>query len=72
MGVFCARQPPASTDTLTRSASARATSAAFKPRMSTVTKSWVEVFMHRRMEGKRSACEAGGGPAKAKAACRSD
>ena len=35
--------------TLTRSACARATSAAFKPRISTVTKSWEEVFMSRPM-----------------------
>lgn len=39
-----------SAETLTRSACARATSAAFRPRKSTVTKSWAVVFMSRRME----------------------
>ena len=33
---------------------ARATSAAFKPRISTVTKSWAVVFMSRRMEGREA------------------
>jgi hypothetical protein len=40
-----------SIDTPTLSALARITSAAFKPRISTVTKSWGEVFMSRRKEG---------------------
>jgi hypothetical protein len=43
-----------STETLTRSARARATSAAFKPRISTVTKSWAVVFMSRRMEDREA------------------
>ena len=43
-----------STDTLTRSDCARATSAAFKPRISTVTKSWAVVFIGRRMEGREA------------------
>ena len=43
-----------SIDTLTRCAAACATSAAFRPRMSTLTKSWETLLMSLRMRTKRS------------------
>ena len=51
---LCAIAARTRTETLTRSWCARATRAALRPRISTVTKSGDEVFMSRRMERNES------------------